>query len=229
MNPLAADVELQKPPTLEEALALARTYERRLQMDDEPSCSRPARSAPRQSGSYSAPAQAASSPSVTWSAAVPASSKDKNRPLRDSRFVRLSQEEMAQRRLEGLCFNCPEKFPCEHAKSCIKKGIYYLEVQGAEDDEDNSSEEDMHVSMCAVTGIQSSSTLQLWTTILNNNLVSLVDSGSTHCFINTDTAHRLGLVLESHPNLTVGVANGDRVATDGVCKGVKVTLDKEVF
>lgn len=34
-NPLATDVELQKPESLEDAMALARSFERRLQLDDD--------------------------------------------------------------------------------------------------------------------------------------------------------------------------------------------------
>ncbi|CAN6338741.1 unnamed protein product [Urochloa humidicola] len=41
--------------------------------------------------------------------------------------VRLTPEEMDQRRVDGLCFNCPEKlFSREHLKQCTMKGIYFL-------------------------------------------------------------------------------------------------------
>jgi hypothetical protein len=49
-------------------------------------------------------------------------------PALDGRFKRLSPEEMARRRLEGLCFNCSEKISKEHAKSCTGKGIFYLDL-----------------------------------------------------------------------------------------------------
>lgn len=136
---------------------------------------------------------------------------------------------MAQRRLEGLCFNCPEKFSPEHAKICTKRGIFYLEVSDMADAEELPSEDEMQVSLCATTGICAGATLQLVALVRHHRLLGLVDSGSTHSFVAADTARRLGLQPEPRPVLTVGVANGDRVPCDGVCKHVSVMLDKEEF
>ena len=35
---------------------------------------------------------------------------------------------MAQRRTDGLCFNCPKKFTKDHHKSCTMKGVYLMEL-----------------------------------------------------------------------------------------------------
>lgn len=59
--------------------------------------------------------------------------------------------------------------------------------------------------------------------------VALVDSGSTHSFIDESTARRLGLVPSPRPGLSVGVANGDRVAASGVCKAVRFVIGTEEF
>ena len=58
---------------------------------------------------------------------------------------------------------------------------------------------------------------------------ALVDSGSTHSFLSTDTARRLHLQPLFRPGLEVTVANGDRVTSLGVCKAVRVFIDKEEF
>jgi hypothetical protein len=71
---------------------------------------------------------------------------------------------MARRRLEGLCFNCPEKFSKEHAKSCTGRGIFYLDL-GDEPADDSLAGDDILISTNAITGVRSSSTLQLHTTI----------------------------------------------------------------
>lgn len=146
-----------------------------------------------------------------------------------SRIVRLSSEELARRRLKGLCFNCPKKFSKEHLKVCAKQGTYYLEIQSIDDVEDGASEEDMQVSLCVVTCISSPSTLKFDAVITDHNFVALVDTGSTHCFFNTDTTCRMGFALEPRPGLTVGVANSELVASDGVCKDIKVSVTKEEF
>jgi hypothetical protein len=56
---------------------------------------------------------------------------------------------------------------------------------------------------------------------------ALVNSSSTHSFIADTTARCLGLVLEPRSGLTDGVANGDRVASTGVCKRVQICIDRE--
>jgi hypothetical protein len=58
---------------------------------------------------------------------------------------------------------------------------------------------------------------------------ALVDSGSTHCFVHDTTAQRLGLVPLAQPGLSVGVANGDRVACTGLCPAVLVQIGGEHF
>jgi hypothetical protein len=50
-NPLCIDVELEKPTTLEDAMALARTYEQRLAMTEDI----PARSPPAKASSFHTP------------------------------------------------------------------------------------------------------------------------------------------------------------------------------
>lgn len=54
--------------------------------------------------------------------------------------MRQSPEEMAQRQVEGRCFNCLEKFTPGHHKECSMKGIYFLEIDEettVEDGEDD--------------------------------------------------------------------------------------------
>jgi len=135
---------------------------------------------------------------------------------------------MAQRRLDGLCFNCPEKFSRDHLKHCTGKGIYILEMSADEDSQDGSeSDEDLKISLAAITGIQTSATLHLTARVCDTAATALVDSGSTHSFIDEALAQRLGLTPVPRPGLSVGVANGDRVASAGLCKAVHLVIDKE--
>ena len=70
-----------------------------------------------------------------------------------------------------------------------------LEIAEEDGDED---EEDPQISLLAMTGSKSGSIIQLTTSIANTNLPSLVDSGSTHCFISTAAAARLGMTPSPH-------------------------------
>jgi hypothetical protein len=136
---------------------------------------------------------------------------------------------MARRRLDGLCFNCPEKFSRDHAKQCTMRGIYFLEMDTDDAASEQDSEEDMSISMYALAGIRMGGTLNLAASIGDTNLTALIDSGSTHCFLAESTAWRIGLVPEPRPGLTVGVANGERVPATGVCKAVPITIGAETF
>ena len=128
---------------------------------------------------------------------------------------------MAQRRLEGLCFNCPAKFSKEHLKQCPMRGIYIMDMEeddaGSNSDTDGSPEVSIHTMACIPTG----DTMLLHTTVLRESLVALVDSGLTHCFMSTTTAER--------PGLTVGVANGERVASAGVYPNTAISIVGEDF
>jgi len=135
---------------------------------------------------------------------------------------------MAKRREEGLCFNCPAKFTREHLKECTMRGIYLLEVEG-ETELNDSDSDNVQISANAITGIASSKTMQLRVALSSGELRALVDSGSTHCFIAEEAAHRVGLVPTPRPGMTVGVANGDRVPCAGVCTAVPVLIGDERF
>jgi hypothetical protein len=136
---------------------------------------------------------------------------------------------MAQHRLDGLFYNCPEKFSREHIKQCTMKGIYFLEIADREESGDEQQDDDMTISICALTGSHSSSTLQLATVVHGVPLEALVDSGSTHSFVDATTPDRLGLHIEELPGLIVGVANGDRVPALGVCRDISIRIDAEDF
>jgi hypothetical protein len=109
-NPVRIDVELKKLTTLEDAMALARTYEQRLVMTEDIL----ERLSPAKMSSFCTPVKplALTGP-LSTAAPVP-------------RLKRPSATEMAAKREKGECFNCTEKFSKEHLKSCSMKGVYLL-------------------------------------------------------------------------------------------------------
>ena len=58
--------------------------------------------------------------------------------------------------------------------------------------------------------------------------IALLDSGSSHNFIDTALAQRAGIRLQPCPYLTVTVANGDRVASPGKAPQ-NVSIDGKAF
>ena len=59
--------------------------------------------------------------------------------------------------------------------------------------------------------------------------VALLDSGSSHNFIDVNMAQRAGVRLIPCPNLSVTVANGDRVASPGKALAQSVHIGNEAF
>ncbi|CAO2146506.1 unnamed protein product [Urochloa humidicola] len=230
-DPLRLDIELHHPATLEDAMSLARSFERRLNLSDAPAVATraPIRGAPARSTSATPPAtRFVPSSSTAGATTPPPSAGTRPRPAPGARFSRLTPEEMAKRREEGLCFNCPAKFSREHLKECSMRGLYLLEIDG-ETSVDEGDSDDVVISTNAITGIATSLTMHLGVTLGSNALRALVDSGSTHCFISTAAARRVGLMPSPLPGMTVGVANGDRILCDGICNNVPVAIGKERF
>jgi hypothetical protein len=116
-----------------------------------------------------------------------------------------------------------------HKEVC--KYLFTIQVLG--DDESDLPDEagDLTISLHALTGIQPSSgkTMQLHILVNGVVLTALLDSSSTHNFVDTDTAARAGIQLRGASGLRVAVANGDRVHNPGCYKALHFTVAGEPF
>jgi hypothetical protein len=98
---------------------------------------------------------------------------------------RLTQEEMAEQRRQGLCFNCNEKYTRGHNRFCRR--LFFLEgveIDAAADDgacvaTDSGETEAPVFSLHAVAGVPIANTIQLQVTVGAASLLALLDSGST--------------------------------------------------
>ena len=106
---------------------------------------------------------------------------------------------------------------------CKGRGVYMIDLTDEEPPvdgfvEDASDDElDATISLNALTGIGDADMMQLATTIAGEDVTALVDSGSTHSFMATATAVRLGLSPQPTHGIRVKVANGDALASSGIC------------
>jgi len=212
-QPLASDVEMQRPANLQTAMSLARDEKR----------SAEAARAVIPAASRTAPRPRHTAPTTQASASAPAATErpDDQRP----RFRRLSPDEIAEKRLNGQCYFCPEKFTRDH--KCARKGVFLLELD--EDEYSSDADDTVSISLHALTGLTAADTMQLHVRIAGVDLVALVDTSSTHNFINSDITSRLGLHVMPRPGLSVKVANGERVPSGGLCTAINLSIKGERF
>jgi predicted aspartyl protease len=71
--------------------------------------------------------------------------------------------------------------------------------------------------------------MQLSIVINGARLTALLDSGSTHNFVDTEVTARTGILLAACSGLRVAVANGDHVASPGCCRNLRIEVGKEPF
>ena len=85
------------------------------------------------------------------------------------------------------------------------------------------------VSLYAIAGIRTENAMLLPVSVHGHRLVALLDSGSTHNFMNADLLRRLHLSIAPHPTMRVLVANDNRVPCEGVARDVALAIGTEEF
>jgi len=144
---------------------------------------------------------------------------------------------MAQRRADGLCYNCDEKFILGHR--CKK--LFVIEV--IEFDNDDVVDEEIEclaltgthdqlgISLHAATGVRARGcqTMKVHVRVGDAVAVALLDSGSSHNYIDVQMAQRAGVRLTAHTGLSVAVANGDRIVSPGRALAQNVRIGGEAF
>jgi hypothetical protein len=145
--------------------------------------------------------------------------------------VRLSPAEIAQRRKDNKCFHCDEFFTNGHKQQC--KQVFVIEVLDVNEEEADHgpTTNEPTISISALTDIhpRKGRTMQVLVTIYDTVLRALLDSGSTHNFVDSEVAARVGIAFSGRAGLSVAMANGDRVASTGSCTNLKILIAKDAF
>ena len=128
---------------------------------------------------------------------------------------RVSSEEMQARRDKNLCYYCDEIYHRGHV--CTKRQLYLLMGDEGEENEfkeegeheiqfNKEGTEEMAISIHALMGSNNPQTITLLGTVNRNTLMILVDSGSTHNFLDPNTAQKLGCHIQPTNPIKVVVA-----------------------
>ncbi|OIT20080.1 hypothetical protein A4A49_39442 [Nicotiana attenuata] len=125
---------------------------------------------------------------------------------------RLTPVEMEEKRAQGLCFFCDEKYVAGH-KCQAKRQLFSLELEES----------------VALNGTMGYQTLRLRGFTEHQPLEVFIDCGSTHNFIDEHVARRLGCKITKIKPQLVQVADGRELPTDSICKGLQWLMQGAVF
>lgn len=129
----------------------------------------------------------------------------------------LTSAEMAERRAKGLCYFCEDKFEPGHRCKGKRPQIYHIEVEEVEDEGDEfdggegGNTEEAMISLNALTGTIAFQTMRVKGYYGKKALQLLVDSGSTHDFLDEYVALKLGCDIQPVEHMVVRVANGNKM------------------
>ena len=138
-----------------------------------------------------------------------------------------TRQEKDERRKNRLCIWCGVKFTRGH--SCLKTQLYQLllenEQEGEEDNdvfvdcddplviprETNVVEDNLVISLHALIGTNGYHTMHVQGKIRNQLVSILVDTRSTHNFVDQNIVRKAGVKLNSVSGMIVTVANGEKL------------------
>jgi hypothetical protein len=140
------------------------------------------------------------------SSSVSSFPKSESRPSSSSTLWR-ERQIRDYRKAHGLCFHCGEKFDPTHVASCPKRGSAQVHAVALNDldqplsedilnqlaVEDSLTEDFGQLSLNAISRTDDTECLRLCVLVHNKVLLLLVDSGSSHSFLNSSVLNLLGI------------------------------------
>ena len=150
----------------------------------------------------------------------------------------LSPAYMAERRAKGLCYFCDEVFSPAHSQTNKKLQLQVLEIDDADPtpieleevvipSESDVSEPQILVN--ALTGVANFKTMCVTGYHKKKALHILIDSGSTHNFLDINMEKKLGCLITPMDAVNVVVADGTKLQITSVTNNFSWTLQETTF
>ncbi|XP_021846729.2 uncharacterized protein [Spinacia oleracea] len=142
---------------------------------------------------------------------------------------------------KGLCYYCDAPYDRSHKCQFKEPQLFTVEISSSNEDKssDTSEEEQDYLddtgvtepilSLNALSGNQNFQTMRVKGHRQSKVFHVLIDSGSTHNFLDLDLAKKMGCMIESIPSQAVTVADGNHLACQHVCKGFTWEMQGKVF
>ncbi|XP_052292019.1 uncharacterized protein LOC127900817 [Citrus sinensis] len=107
--------------------------------------------------------------------------------------------------------------------------LLYDEELSDEGNKIGDDEEDHLVSLHAMSGAVSHQTMRIKGNIKKKGIIILIDSSSTHNFLDVSVAKRTGCEVQQDKPLMVPVANGSKIASAATCKQLVWSMQGREF
>ncbi|GAU35886.1 hypothetical protein TSUD_383780 [Trifolium subterraneum] len=168
-------------------------------------------------------------------------------PKTSTPIKRLSPQELQTRREKGLCYNCDDKFAPGHR---CKRSFHILIAEPETDPftteqltlalldsatpkptlpEPQNDPNQAQISLHALMGHTIPQTLKVKGQIHKSPVVLLIDSGSTHNFIQDRIVKQLGLPLQPAQSFQVLVGNGEELQCNFMCQQTDLMVGPHHF
>ncbi|KAK3124731.1 hypothetical protein QOZ80_7BG0591530 [Eleusine coracana subsp. coracana] len=160
-------------------------------------------------------------------------------------FGELTKERQLRdyRRLNGLYYFCGDKFDADHVSKCTKRPkaqLHNLSAQdlGADlteevllqlDKEDELQLEMGKLSLNALAGTDEGEALRVRALVQKQVMLLLVNSGSSHSFVNAAFLQRVGITPTKCNPVLVTLANGDTLISDHMVLGLDCWVPNHTF
>lgn len=168
------------------------------------------------------------------------SSTSKNVPSYVQPRRQLTQKEFEEKRARNLCFYCDQRYTPGHKGSGQLHSLEILpkelsegnELVNGNDGEVGAGEEgveDPLISLNALSGVNAYQTMRIRGQVGKHMVHILVDSGSTHNFLDLQTAKKLGCQMKSICLLQVVVPGGYKLSSHYECPNFSWSIQRHEF
>jgi hypothetical protein len=142
--------------------------------------------------------------------------------------TRLTPQQMDERRAKGLSFNCDSKYSKGH--KCSENKLLYIDCE-EEEDQQSVPSQDLElkettptISWYALACIDTLQTFKLEGCTKKKKVTTLIDSGSTHNFINFKLAKLLNCFIYPAPEYQGMIADGSTINCSRKCHSIKLAM-----
>jgi hypothetical protein len=151
---------------------------------------------------------------------------------------KISPAQVEERKRKGLCFSCDVKWFCGHVceapklfmiepleEECVDEATLVMDEQNYEVLEGEEPE----ISLNAITGTPSPKTMWLIRFLKHHKMIVLINSGSTHNFVDSKLIAQSGIIPNNQDSVKVRVANCEVVLSLSRCDDIGLKMQGSTF